>query len=68
MVVLITGTSRGIGREAALRFIRDGHTVIGMDVCDSTIDLPGVFAKKYIHYKLNVATDPSPTSTWKLTL
>lgn len=37
MKVLITGTSSGIGRAAALRFIREGHSVIGIDVLEDTV-------------------------------
>ncbi len=31
MKVMITGTSQGIGKAAAERFLREGHTVIGID-------------------------------------
>ena len=31
MKILITGTSQGIGRAIAERFLREGHTVIGID-------------------------------------
>ena len=31
MNVLITGTSQGIGRAIAERFLREGHTVFGID-------------------------------------
>ena len=31
MKVLITGTSSGIGRNAALEFLGKGHTVLGVD-------------------------------------
>jgi NAD(P)-dependent dehydrogenase (short-subunit alcohol dehydrogenase family) len=31
MKVLITGASSGIGRKAALEFLRKGHTVLGLD-------------------------------------
>ena len=33
MKVLITGTSRGIGLACALKYLKEGHEVIGMDVC-----------------------------------
>ena len=32
MKVLITGTSRGIGRAAALKFLSEGFNVIGLDI------------------------------------
>lgn len=38
MKVLITGTSRGIGKAIALKFLSLGHEVIGMDVNLSTIN------------------------------
>ena len=37
MNVVITGTSRGMGRECAIKFLDEGHTVIGIDVAESTI-------------------------------
>ena len=37
MKVLVTGTSSGIGRAIACKFISEGHNVIGMDIKDSTI-------------------------------
>lgn len=37
MKVLITGSSRGIGRATAELFLKNGHTVIGLDKCDSAI-------------------------------
>lgn len=37
MKVLITGTSNGIGKAIALKFVETGHTVVGMDVCAATI-------------------------------
>ena len=38
MEVLITGTSKGIGRAIALKFLQCGHTVTGIDVLPSTIE------------------------------
>ena len=38
MKVVITGTSKGIGRATAERFLRAGHEVIGIDILPSTID------------------------------
>lgn len=31
MKVVVTGSSQGIGKAIALRFLKDGHTVIGID-------------------------------------
>ena len=56
MKVLMTGTSGGIGKSAALKFLKEGHAVIGIDrlpsaishgnythiVCDITKDLPDI--------------------------
>ncbi|MBO4325777.1 MAG: SDR family oxidoreductase [Clostridia bacterium] len=49
MFVLITGSSRGIGRAAALKFLSEGATVAGIDLCESTIDDPA-----YTHYIADV--------------
>lgn len=40
MRVLITGTSSGIGREIAVKFLKEGHSVTGMDCKDATIQHP----------------------------
>lgn len=37
MNILITGTSRGMGREIAIKFLNEGHTVFGLDIAGSTI-------------------------------
>ena len=37
MKVIVTGSSRGIGREIAQLFLEKGHTVIGMDKETSSI-------------------------------
>ena len=49
MKVLITGTSRGIGRAIALRFLDEGHSVIGIDRCKGTVD-----SDRYTHLVCDV--------------
>lgn len=49
MKVLITGTSQGIGKAIAERFLQQEHTVIGIDRQQSTID-----NSNYIHYQCDV--------------
>ena len=49
MRVLITGTSSGIGRATALKYLQNGFTVVGFDICPATI-----FTENYIHYILDV--------------
>ena len=38
MIVMITGTARGIGKGAAEEFLSHGDTVIGIDLLESTIE------------------------------
>ena len=49
MRVLITGTSGGIGRAAALRFLALGHEVHGIDIQAATVDDP-----RYTHHVADV--------------
>ena len=53
--VLITGTSRGIGRACAEMFIKKGYNVIGFDILESSI-----IDKNYTHYRLNIFKDNLP--------
>lgn len=48
-VVIVTGSSNGIGRATALRFLQAGHEVVGIDIKSSTIDNP-----YYVHYVADV--------------
>ncbi len=49
MKILITGTSQGIGQAIALRFLKDGHQVMGIDRKESSIDNPS-----YTHYQCDI--------------
>ncbi len=49
MKVIVTGTSQGIGKAIAVRFLQDGHTVVGIDRQESSIE-----STNYTHYKCDV--------------
>lgn len=49
MKILITGTSQGIGKAIAEKFLKENHSVIGIDRQDKTIQ-----SENYIHYKCDV--------------
>lgn len=49
--ILITGTSRGLGKEIAEHFLSHGHKVIGCSRSAGEIDHPG-----YSHYQLDVSS------------
>lgn len=55
MKVVITGTSRGIGKAIALKFLDCGHTVIGIDVCPTTIS-----NGSYAHYTADILRGELP--------
>lgn len=50
MRVLVTGSSKGIGKAAAERFLKEGHEVIGFDLLPSSIN-----NKNYTHYVCDVS-------------
>ncbi|MBO4667869.1 MAG: SDR family oxidoreductase [Bacilli bacterium] len=49
MKVVITGSSNGIGKAIALKFLEENHTVYGIDIAPSTIT-----NKNYTHYICDV--------------
>ncbi|MEE0945913.1 MAG: SDR family oxidoreductase [Acutalibacteraceae bacterium] len=49
MKVLITGTSQGIGKAIAELFLKENHTVIGIDRQKSAI-----ISKNYTHYECDI--------------
>ena len=48
--VLITGTSSGIGRATALKFLKEGFYVVGMDILPDEIE-----HKHYEHIIIDVS-------------
>ena len=50
MNVLITGSANGIGLAATLKYLQEGHTVIGLDRRESSVR-----NEKYTHYICDVA-------------
>ena len=45
MTILISGTSSGIGKACAEKFLAEGHRVFGIDIAESAIDHPA-----YTHF------------------
>ena len=52
MIIVITGTSRGIGQSLALRYLSQGHTVIGCSRSECDIK-----NEKYEHYTVDLADE-----------
>lgn len=55
MNIVISGSSRGIGRAIALRFLQEGHKVYGFDTGESSIEHPG-----YEHFLHDIRNDGFP--------
>ncbi|MCI5744960.1 MAG: SDR family oxidoreductase [Erysipelotrichaceae bacterium] len=55
MKVLITGSSRGIGKAIALKFLSKNHQVYGIDILPSSIN-----NENYIHYQCDIFNDELP--------
>ena len=52
MKVLVTGTSKGIGKSIATKFLEEGHDVIGFDIQKSSIN-----NKNYTHYIQDICNE-----------
>ena len=59
MNVVITGTSKGIGKASALRFMREGHNVIGIDIAQSSIKINSSKSGHYTHFIADVSNQNS---------
>lgn len=55
MKILITGTSCGIGKAIASKFLAEGHSVTGIDIKEKTID-----AENYTHIVADISEDGLP--------
>lgn len=55
MKILVTGTTTGIGRAIALKFLQEGHDVIGFDILESSIQHP-----HYTHYIKSITDKELP--------
>ncbi|MDO5154439.1 MAG: SDR family oxidoreductase [Eubacteriales bacterium] len=52
MIIVITGTHKGIGKRMAEYYLKNGHTVIGCSRHESTIELEG-----YTHFVVDICED-----------
>ena len=54
MLTVISGTSRGIGKAIAEKFLRENHEVVGLDICPSSIE-----DGRYTHVQCDVRDEKS---------
>lgn len=59
-IVIITGSSRGVGLQITKHFIKNGATVIGLSTGDSTFK-----DEKYKHFSVNIGDAESITNCFK---
>lgn len=55
MKILITGTSGGIGKATAIKFLKEGHSVFGIDVKADSISGTFSEAKNYTHFVADIS-------------
>lgn len=55
MKILVTGTSGGIGKAAAVKFLREGHSVYGIDIRADTISGTFPEAENYTHFTADIS-------------
>lgn len=55
MKILITGTSGGIGKAAAVKFLKEGHCVYGIDLKADSISGNFPEAKNYTHFSADIS-------------
>ncbi len=57
MKVLVTGSSKGIGRQVCVKFLAQGHEVLGLDLLEDTIskDCTLTGREKYTHFTADIS-------------
>lgn len=56
MNIIVTGSSRGMGREIAIKFLSEDHSVFGIDISESSID-----DANYHHFICDISKDSLPS-------